>query len=411
MILRDLRTATGGAQHGAAESAFSALFSCVCSIVLAAVLVFAVSTEFIYDLWPLVACCAVLFALSVWMLIHIVSGHLRFAFSPMLVLLALPAVIGVAQRLADRTVYPFGTLLAIVEWSGAACAFWICFEIFQYSGIRRFRSFLTVFGIIVSVLAIVQLMTSNGRVYWLFDFGNIERPMASFLNRDRYSAFIELILPVVLFQALSQEEHWIIYALGGATMYASVVAGASRAGLLACTLEVLLAVVLGSRRGAVFSTRMRSVVVVLLLSAGLATAVGWAYVMNRFAESDPFAYRREFLISSVHMWRERPWLGFGLGSWPSVYPRFAIMDPGKFVNHAHNDWAEWADDGGLALFLVFLATAVRAARRALRSPEALGVTVVFLHSLVDFNFQTWCIVLTVAILLAAAESRTDDFAA
>ena len=55
------------------------------------------------------------------------------------------------------------------------------------------------------------------------------------------------------------------------------------------------------------------------------------------------------------------WFGFGLGSWPWAYPRYAIIDPVLFANHAHNDWAEWAADGGLPFALLIGLVALRAA--------------------------------------------------
>lgn len=40
-------------------------------------------------------------------------------------------------------------------------------------------------------------------------------------------------------------------------------------------------------------------------------------------------------------------MGFGLGNWPRAYPRYAVFDDGNYVNQAHNDWAQWAVEGGV----------------------------------------------------------------
>ena len=41
-----------------------------------------------------------------------------------------------------------------------------------------------------------------------------------------------------------------------------------------------------------------------------------------------------------------PWFGIGLGTWPTVYPRYAIVDIGAFANQAHDDW--WLPGTALA---------------------------------------------------------------
>ena len=56
--------------------------------------------------------------------------------------------------------------------------------------------------------------------------------------------------------------------------------------------------------------------------------------------------------------------GFGLGTFETVYPHFALFDIGLIVNHAHNDWLEWAAEGGVPLALALLSLAVWAARPA-----------------------------------------------
>ena len=86
------------------------------------------------------------------------------------------------------------------------------------------------------------------------------------------------------------------------------------------------------------------------------------------------------------MFRASPWHGFGLGTWPSVYPQFALFDAGAFVNHAHNEWAQWAAEGGLVALGLMLAVLAWCSKPALRSVWGLGLLAVFLHSLVDYPF-------------------------
>ena len=87
------------------------------------------------------------------------------------------------------------------------------------------------------------------------------------------------------------------------------------------------------------------------------------------------------------MAEERPWTGFGLGAWPSAYPGYALYDDGTFVNQAHNDWAQWAVEGGVPLLIAMLAVVGMLLRPALDSLWGLGLMAVFAHAWVDYPFE------------------------
>ena len=81
----------------------------------------------------------------------------------------------------------------------------------------------------------------------------------------------------------------------------------------------------------------------------------------------------------------RPWTGYGLGNFATVYPEFARFDPGAVVEHAHNDWLEWATEGGWPYAAVWMLLAIAATRPALRSIWGIGVPAIFVHALVDLS--------------------------
>jgi O-antigen ligase len=87
------------------------------------------------------------------------------------------------------------------------------------------------------------------------------------------------------------------------------------------------------------------------------------------------------------MFHDRPWFGFGLGAWSIAYPAYALYDDGTFVNQAHNDWAQWAVEGGLPFVLLLAAFAATLVGRAWRCIWGLGVIAVFLHCCVDYPMQ------------------------
>jgi O-antigen ligase len=193
--------------------------------------------------------------------------------------------------------------------------------------------------------------------------------------------------------------------LCSAIIYTSVIVSLSRAGSFLISLEVL-AVLLSTlfvRQATERRAAMRRSIVSAALIIVLASAFGWRELLKRFDSGDLWQIRREYFRSSVAMLSSRPLMGFGLGTWPIVYPRFALIDLTAASPHAHNDWMEWGSDGGVPFLLLMLIPAVRAAKQAVHRPWGIGIIAVSLHALVDFPFQIYSILLLFFLMLAALE--------
>jgi len=119
----------------------------------------------------------------------------------------------------------------------------------------------------------------------------------------------------------------------------------------------------------------------------LTAVVGWETIWNRLQEPNPYSLRAELVRSSIEMIRDRPAMGFGLGTWSTAYPAYAHFDDGLFVNQAHNDWVQWAAEGGLPFAGIILAIVIMSVRPALRSVWGIGILAVFVHCLVDYPMQ------------------------
>ena len=120
-------------------------------------------------------------------------------------------------------------------------------------------------------------------------------------------------------------------------------------------------------------------------SASLAAwIVGWDYLLSRLEQSNPYALRANLLRSSIEMIGERPWRGFGLGTWAEVYPGFALYDAGRYVNQAHNDWAQWTAEGGILFGCIILAVFIWVTPQVLASVWGLGLWVMAVHAFFDY---------------------------
>ncbi len=381
-------------------------------MVLTAILFLAILTLWIQEPWLPGVFEAAIFALAaVWtarMVFSSVSVQFRLALVP----LAAPILIGALQLAAGTTVNRWATWTALLQW-GAYLA--VAFAALQICSSDRtqvhFRRAILYFGFAVAVVSILQFFTSPEKVFWLFEGEYPEPSLGPFVSRDRYAAFVELLLPLALYEAFAGQRVVVSYTAIAATMLASVIAGASRAGSILVLVESAAVLLLMSRsRGFRTKKAGRVAASFILLAIVFTTVVGWTHLWERFQEPDPYRYRREMLASSITMVRDRPWAGFGLGSFETVYPGYAIFDTGELVNHAHNDWAEWTVEGGLPMLILLLPIPVAVARRALQRPWLIGVLSILIHSMIDFPMQEPALALWAFALLGAgfAEAPHSD---
>ena len=281
-----------------------------------------------------------------------------------------------------------GDRLAVLVWFGNLAAFLLALQ-----ARRRFTHLLLYFAFALSVISAVQYFGGSGDA----------RSWGPFVNRDQYAAFIELVLPLALVPALAGEPHAFRFAVMAAAMYATVIAGASRAGVVLTTAEIAIVQLAMWRKG-----RRSGAIRLWALALVFVAVAGWAVLWNRFLDPDPLGGRREILSGTVAMIAARPWTGFGLGTFRTVYPAYASVDFGAVVHHAHNDWAEWAADGGIPFSLMLLAIAVWSVPRALRNLWGIGIVAVFIHSLVDFPLQKPALELWLFAMLGALAAETSN---
>ncbi|MBZ5632890.1 MAG: O-antigen ligase family protein [Acidobacteriia bacterium] len=355
-------------------------------MLLAAILFLGILTMWVPARWGLSAFQIAVFALAA---VRIVQRK-HVAVHPTIVLLGVAVVWGLLQALAGWTVDRFKTLNEVLNWTTYLAVFTLALDLGRDR--RRRERFLNAVLWFETALAAISMLTvfssPPGIVFWIFHAGSDQRTLGPFVYYNQYAAFIEAVLPIALVGAILDQKRRVLYSVMGALLLASVVAGGSRAGTILCLAEVVaiplvaLAQGIASRRGAGR---------VLLASVGtlaiLGAVAGWDVIWKRLQEPNPYAVRKDFLLSSLEMVRDRPLTGFGLGTWSEVYPGFARFDDGLFANQAHSDWAQWAAEGGIPFFLLMAAVVSGVIRPAFRSLWGLGLLAVFVHCLIDYPMQ------------------------
>ncbi|MEO8027289.1 MAG: O-antigen ligase family protein, partial [Bryobacteraceae bacterium] len=248
---------------------------------------------------------------------------------------------------------------------------------------QKFLRGAAVVGVVMAVAAMFQQALGDS----VTAAGLLPGYFGTFVYRNQFAAFLEALLPVAIVAAIDDRRRAVPWIGAAAAMFAGIVAAGSRTGVV-ISLALLVAVpAAASLRGSIPRVALVRLSAAVLLCAAVLTAVaGWETVWARFQEPQPYSLRAELVQSTAAMIAERPLTGFGLGAWPVAYPAFARFDDGSFVNQAHNDWMQWAAEGGLPMFLLMLWIVVRAVPAATRSLWGLGILAVFVHALVDYPF-------------------------
>jgi hypothetical protein len=355
-------------------------------MLLAAILFLGILSMWVPARWAVSAFQLAVFALAA---LRIVQRR-NMAVHPTAVLLGAAVVWGLVQASAGWSVDRFKTLSEVLNWITNLAVFALGLDLARDPQRReRFLSALLWFGTALAVVSMLTVFSSpEGIVFWLFRAGSDRRTLGPFVYYNQYAAFIEAVLPLALVRAILDPRRRLLYSVIGALLLASVVAGGSRAGTILCLAEVIVIPLIALGQG-VISRRAAGRVLLASVSTlvVLGAVAGWDVIWKRLQEPNPYAVRKDFLLSSLEMVRDRPLTGFGLGTWSEVYPGFARFDDGLFANQAHNDWAQWAAEGGIPFLLLMAGVVAGAVRPAFRSLWGLGLLAVFVHSFVDYPMQ------------------------
>jgi O-antigen ligase len=292
---------------------------------------------------------------------------------------------GILQTLFFPQKIVFHGWSGVLFWFVAACLTCVSAEVFRSpKEATRFRSYFIVFGTAVCILDLLQQATQTTKYFWLIPsrYSSISGPFAYWNN---FAEFVELLLPVTLWRGLFGRKTGVAYILSAAIQIGAVVASGSRAGTVLVVVELVVMIALAYARN-----RNKAFVFGAALAIGLSVffiyAAGFETLITKLEQNDLLAVRRNIDKSSLAMIRSRPLTGWGLETYVPVYRMFARYDDGTYVNRAHNDWLEWAAEGGVLFAGAMLIVMCWSIRPAIRSGWGIGLIAVCIHALVDYPF-------------------------
>jgi O-antigen ligase len=345
-----------------------------------------------------------------WIGKQILEGEMKIRWNPLFLPMAAFGLLVVAQLVFRRSAYPHDTAsLALLYFSYAILCFLAGQALLRGSQARTLAVVFSLYGAVLASFALIQGISSNGKLYWLRQprmGGWIYGP---YVNHNHYAGLMEMLAPIPLVLALTKlasSKTRAAAAAVAALMVGTIFLSGSRGGMLAIVTELLILAVLLIKQKSGLRTAI-GVGVFLAIVVGLLAWVGGGELSKRLATVGPSHseitsdVRHYINHDGLKMFLKRPLFGWGLGTFPVVYPQFRTFYTNFFVNQAHNDYLQLLVEMGLLGFATMLWFLLTIYRRALKkighwSSEisgavtlacVLGLSGILVHSAVDFNLQ------------------------
>jgi len=361
----------------------------------------------------LVACATLL----LWVAGSLRQKELRFTWTPMYIPLAAFFSLALAQRFTGHTLDKTETLQTLVLFAVDATFFFATMQLFGESTSPRrwFGLAILLFAGTLGLFSIVQFASEAQRIYWTFDTpGTFFGPYS---NPDHYAGLIEMLVPVAVCYIASQRQRYTVLVLvllssAAAVAVTSLLLTGSRGGLLALFTEIAIAGVMfrrkamGVNKWSLTASSAGAVLAVLMLFSWIDPGLA-AHKLETIVDVpsqmwiDATEFRKTVALDSLHMLRDRPIFGVGLGNFEIAYPRYQSFPSDLSIDYAHDDYVQAATETGLvgaalivlALVLFFRLAFHKAGRRLesghgwIQLGATLGCCGLLVHSLVDFNLH------------------------
>jgi O-antigen ligase len=292
---------------------------------------------------------------------------------------------------------------------------------------RRWIVSLVALGVFEAFYGLTQYLTGWQKIFTYAKQFDLEEATGTYINRNHYAGFLEMVLPFSLALALyeynklradgrevpsrlkklvtrSALQRFVLWMSIAVVLYGALCFSRSRMGIVAASgsLLVIFGLTAAYRHHRTAGLLLASVF--FALSIGLAIWIGPGPIVGRFQ-----SVGQEYTLgdqSRLSIWRDalgliqhHPWVGTGFGTFPIAFTSVQTTFLGQLVNHAHNDYLEFSSDLGLPAALILFASIAFILSRAVRAFlstaadferfVALGcvgsIVAILLHSMTDFN--------------------------
>lgn len=276
-------------------------------------------------------------------------------------------------------------------------------------------------GVAVSI-ALGVLQVKGGEGWYFYKITNVGQAVGTFANANHFATLLLIALPILCAVTVSRWRTERDQQRRSIVMMTSIAAAATLlVGILMCRSAAFL--LIGppvAAATAMLAMRMSKarvrqgfigIFALILLAAGALVLAGDR--MPGWGTSASVETRKQYWATSIEAAGDQLWTGWGFGTFQQAYR--SHEDPEKvdrfYVNHAHNDYAEIAIEGGIpalllvAIFLLWWAGRARGAWTSAsatveQKAAAIASAAILLHSLFDFPLRTAAIAGALAVCLA-----------
>lgn len=348
--------------------------------------------------------------LMAWAVRQMLYSRLQITWSPIFAPMVGFSAILAAQIALHRSAYLYATSSgAMLYCVYGLLAFLVVQTLRRSAQVRHLGAAISLYGLSVAVFALIQSLSSGGKLYWMRAPRTYAWIYGPYYNHNHYAGLMELLFPVSLVIALSRgvRGKWrSVPAFAAIVMIGSIFLSGSRGGMIACLIQLtILGLVVwtgGSRKSLITAAALLISIGILMFWAGGDSLVSRIGSIRQESKSElESGVRLAIDRDGLKMFAARPGLGWGLGTFPVVYPQFRSFFTDKFVNRAHNDYLQLLTETGLAGFAMMLWFVVIVYRAALQKMHdwswdlngavalaaVVGCSGILVHSFVDSNLQ------------------------
>lgn len=317
-------------------------------------------------------------------------------------------LIALLQFVIPLSVYPYLTKLELLRMSSYFILLFVSGQAFRTPRQwRDFAWFVVLLGFTVSVFAVLQDLTFNGKLYWFREMRYGGMPYGPYVNRNHFAGLMELLIPVGLAMLAVpgvRRQQMPLFALFAAMPVGALLLSASRGGIIGFGCEVIvLVILLWMRPGE--KKHVFTFLVALILAGGLVGWLGVGQVIQRFSQIHNPEVTEGRRISmargAYNIFKDHPWTGTGVGTIVSVYPAYETAYDATIVDHVHDDHFELLAETGTLGILCWLTFIVLLVVYGLKNVSAhqdpvvrsvqlgtlVGCAGLLAHSFVDFNLH------------------------
>ncbi len=336
------------------------------------------------------------------------------------------ACLVIGQIFFRGTAYHHETVTQFLNYVAYGLIFLIATDIFRNEREARLLCLtLAVLGFGLAFLGSVQEFTSPDKLYWVRTPRQGGPIFGPYVNRNHYAGVMELLFPFAALGSLKPSPSLskrVMLGFAALLMIATVFLCASRGGFVCVVMQsVLLCAMLLWRSRKL--TLVLFLTLLLIVTGAFGVWLGSDQLLGRLGQFGDAAGRVQIAKDSIRMFEQHPVAGWGLGTFPVVYPKFRTFATDLFVNEAHNDFVQLLVEtgvigfsAGLGLLALVYFRGIRRINRSLfgswRSvavgASLVGITGLAVHSLFDFNLQIPANALLFYVSCAIAGSTSEE---